>query len=88
MRKMIGTIVILLFLYVGFFGCERYHIKPFIAEWLQSDKPEKLGKGIEKVSGKVKEITDTVVEKGGKVKEITDTVVEKGDKVINSSVNE
>lgn len=74
MRKMIGTIVILLFLYVGFFGCERYHIKPFIAEWLQSDKPEKLGKGIEKVSGKVKEITDTVVEKG--------------DKVINSSVNE
>lgn len=74
MRKMIGTIVILLFLYVGFFGCERYHIKPFIAEWLQSDKPEKLGKNIEKVSGKVKEITDTVVEKD--------------DKVINSSVNE
>ena len=74
MRKMIGTIVILLFLYVGFFGCERYHIKPFIAEWLQSDKPEKLGKDIEKVSGKVKEITDTVVEKD--------------DKVINSSVNE
>ena len=72
MRKMIGTIVILLFLYVGFFGCERYHIKPFIAEWLQSDKPEKLGKDIEKVSGKVKEITDTVVEKD--------------DKVINSSV--
>ena len=74
MRKMIGTIVILLFLYVGFFGCERYHIKAFIAEWLQSDKPEKLGKNIEKVSGKVKEITDTVVEKD--------------DKVINSSVNE
>ena len=61
MRKMIGTIVILLFLYVGFFGCERYHIKPFIAEWLQSDKPEKLGKNIEKVSGKVN------VEKGDKV---------------------
>ena len=34
MRKLIGTIVILLFLYVGFFGCERYHIKPFIAEWV------------------------------------------------------
>ena len=66
MRKLIGTIVI--------FGCERYHIKPFIAEWLQSDKPEKLGKNIEKVSNKVKEITDTVVEKG--------------DKVINSAVNE
>ena len=74
MRKMIGTIVILLFLYVGFFGCERYHINPFIAEWLQGDKPEKLGKDIEKVSDKVKEITDTVVEKG--------------DKVINSAVNE
>lgn len=74
MRKLIGTIVILLFFYVGFFGCERYHIKPFIAEWLQSDKPEKLGKNIEKVSGKVKEITDTVVEKS--------------DKVINSAVNE
>lgn len=74
MRKLIGTIVILLFLYVGFFGCERYHIKPFIAEWLQSDKPEKLGKNIERVSGKVKEITDTVVEKG--------------DNVINLTVNE
>ena len=74
MRKMIGTIVILLFLYVGFFGCERYHINPFIAEWLQGDKPERLGKNIKKVSGKVKEITDTLVEKS--------------DKVINSAVNE
>ena len=74
MRKLIGTIVILLFLYVGFFGSERYNIKPFIAEWLQSDRPEKLGKNMEKVSGNVKEITDTVVEKG--------------DKVINLVVNE
>lgn len=74
MRKLIGTIVILLFLYVGFFGCERYDIKPFISEWLRSDKPEKLGENIEKVSGNVKEITDAVVEKG--------------DKVINSAVNE
>lgn len=74
MRKLIGTIVILLFLYVGFFGCERYNIKPFITEWLSSDKPKELGKDIEKVSGKVKDVADSVIDKG--------------DKVINSVVNE
>lgn len=74
MRKLIGTIVILLFLYVGFFGCERYNIKPFITEWLASDKPKELGKDIEAVSGKVKDVADSVIDKG--------------DKVINSVVNE
>ena len=73
MRKLIGTIVILLFLYVGFFGWERYNIKPFIAEWLQSDKPEKLGKNLEKASGKVNGVTNTAIKVG--------------DKVINSVVN-
>lgn len=73
MRKLIGTIVILLFLYVGFFGCERYNIKPFITEWLSSDKPKELGEDIEKVSGKVKDVADTVVERG--------------DEIINSAVN-
>lgn len=74
MRKLIGTIVILLFLYVGFFGCERYNIKPFITEWLASDKPKELGKDIETISGKVKNVADSVIDKG--------------DKVINSVVNE
>lgn len=74
MRKFIGTVVILLFLYVGFFGCERYDIKPFITEWLSSDEPEKLGKKIEKISDKVKETAGTIIEKG--------------DKTIDSIVNE
>lgn len=37
MRKLIGTIVILLFLYVGFFGINRFNIKPFIMNWIKSD---------------------------------------------------
>ena len=37
MRKLIGTIVILLVLYAGFFGINRFNIKPFIMNWIKSD---------------------------------------------------
>lgn len=67
MRKLIGTIVILLFLYVGFFGCERYDIPPFITEWLSSDNPKKLGENMEKVSGKVKDVAVSVADTGDEV---------------------
>ena len=30
MRKLIGTIAIIITLYFGFFGCEKYNVKPFI----------------------------------------------------------
>lgn len=41
MRKLIGTIAIILVLYLGFFGCEKYNIEPFILNWFKSDKPAK-----------------------------------------------
>lgn len=73
MRKLIGTIVILVFLYVGFFGCERFNISPFIMEWIKSDKPEELCDNIEKTSKKVKKFTDSVSEKSeGVINNITD----------------
>lgn len=37
MRKLIGTIVILLALYAGFFGINRFNIKPFIMNWIKSN---------------------------------------------------
>ena len=37
MRKLIGTIVILLVLYAGFFGIGRFNIKPFIMNWIKSN---------------------------------------------------
>ena len=57
MRKLIGTIVIVIFLWVGFFGCERYDIKPFIIEWFKSDGPNDLGKNMEKARKSRKPLT-------------------------------
>lgn len=60
MRKLIGTIVIILALYVGFFGCEKYNIEPFIINWFKSDKPEKLKEKITKVKDVLKEKEDSL----------------------------
>lgn len=75
MRKFIGTIVIIVFLWVGFFGCERYNIKPFIIEWFKGDGPNDLGNDMEKASKKLKETTDSVLDKSDEV--IKDIVNEK-----------
>ena len=75
MRKLIGTIVIVIFLWVGFFGCERYDIKPFIIEWFKSDGPNDLGRNMEKASKKIKKTTDSVLDKSDEV--INDIVNEK-----------
>lgn len=67
MRKLIGTIVIILVLWVGFFGCEKYNIEPFILNWFNSEEPAKLEKKIKKVNKVLKEKEDTF-------KNVTETI--------------
>lgn len=69
MRKLIGTIVIIITLYLGFFGCEKYNVKPFIVNWFKSDSPAQLKE-------KVNKIKDIIVEKDtNEVKEQTDSII-------------
>lgn len=69
MRKFIGTIAIIIILYLGFFGCEKYNVKPFIVNWFKSDSPAQ-------VKEKANKIKDIVVERDN-VKEQTDSIVNK-----------
>ena len=69
MRKLIGTIAIIITLYLGFFGCEKYNVKPFIVNWFKSDSPAQLKE-------KAKKIKDIIVEKDtNEVKEQTDSII-------------
>ena len=70
MRKLIGTIAIIITLYLGFFGSEKYNIKPFIVDWLRSDNAAQ-------VKEKANNITDIINEKG------KDAVEEQTDSIIN-----
>lgn len=70
MRKLIGTIAIIITLYLGFFGSEKYNIKPFIADWFRSDNAAQ-------VKEKANNITDIFNEKG------KDVVEEQTDSIIN-----
>lgn len=67
MRKFIDTIAIIIVLYLGFFGCEKYNVKPFIVNWFKSDNPSQ-------VKEKANKIKDIVVERDN-VKEQTDSVL-------------
>ena len=69
MRKLIGTIAIIITLCIGFFGCEKYNVKPFIINWFKSDSPAQ-------VKEKANKIKDIIVEKGkDEVKEQTDSII-------------
>lgn len=69
MKKLIGTIAIIITLYLGFFGCEKYNVKPFIVNWFKSDSPAQLKE-------KAKKIKDIIVEKDtNEVKEQTDSII-------------
>lgn len=69
MKKLIGTIAIIITLYLGFFGCEKYNVKPFIVNWFKSDSPAQLKE-------KANKIKDIIVEKGtNEVKEQTDSII-------------
>lgn len=59
MRKLIGTIVILLVLYAGFFGINRFNIKPFIMNWIKSDEGKEA---IENVVTATTELTEDAVD--------------------------
>lgn len=67
MRKAIGSIVILLIILVGIFGCERFNIPPFISNWFKSDDSSFVKEISKDVGGKVinhvKNETDSVVNK-------------------------
>ena len=69
MKKLIGTIAIIITLYLGFFGCEKYNVKPFIVNWFKSDNPSQ-------VKEKANKIKDIIVEKDkNEVKEQSDSII-------------
>ena len=69
MKKLIGTIAIIITLYLGFFGCDKYNVKPFIVNWFKSDSPAQ-------VKEKAIKIKDIIVEKDkNEVKEQTDSII-------------
>ena len=69
MKKLIGTIAIIITLYLGFFGCDKYNVKPFIVNWFKSDSPAQLKE-------KANKIKDIIVEKDtNEVKEQTDSII-------------
>ena len=69
MRKLIGTIAIIITLYLGFFGYEKYNVKPFIVNWFKSDNPSQ-------VKEKANKIKDIIVEKDkNEVKEQSDSII-------------
>ena len=69
MRKLIATIAIIITLYLGFFGCEKYNVKPFIINWFKSDRPAQ-------VKEKANKIKDILVEKDkNEVKEQADSII-------------
>ena len=69
MRKLIGTIAIIITLYLGFFFFFLYNVKPFIVNWFKSDNPSQ-------VKEKANNIKDIIVEKDtNEVKEQTDSII-------------
>lgn len=65
MKKLVIIIIVILVLYVGFFGVRKYNIEPFIIEWLSSDKPQELGKDIENLTDKARSAAQDTWEKTG-----------------------
>ena len=69
MRKLIGTIAIIITLYLGFFGCEKYNVKPFIVNQFKNNNTTQIKK-------KANKIKDIIVEKDkNEVKEQTDSII-------------
>ena len=58
--KIIIVLALLFGLYLGCFGVKQWGIDPFIVEWLQSDKPRKMGKTIEQIGKGGEDILDTI----------------------------
>lgn len=43
MFKLIKRLFVLFVLYVGFFGCDRLGVEPFITNWLTKERKERHG---------------------------------------------
>lgn len=56
MRKLIGTIAILIFLYLGFVGSEEHNISPFIKNWFET----KSEQNIDTLKNANKDVSDTL----------------------------
>lgn len=41
-KSMIGTLAIIITLYLGFFGSKKYNVEPFIKKWLSSDNSKEI----------------------------------------------
>lgn len=41
-KSMIGTLAIIIVLYLGFFGSKKYNVEPFIKKWLSSDNSKEI----------------------------------------------
>lgn len=41
-KSMIGTLAIIIILYLGFFGSKKYNVEPFIKKWLSSDNSKEI----------------------------------------------
>lgn len=41
-KSMIGTLAIIIVLYLGFFGSKKYNVEPFIKKWLSSDNSKEM----------------------------------------------
>lgn len=80
MRKLIGGIAIIIFLYLGFFGSEKHNVEPFIANWWNSEKSEG-------VKDELREAGNNVSNKlRNKTKEVTDSVATKTASTLNESL--
>lgn len=70
MMKTLGTVVFLCILYIGIFGINinkndfKLKCKPFIKEWISSDKTENLKDNIDEVlstsKDKIEQVSETV----------------------------
>lgn len=76
MKKLVIIIIVILVLYVGFFGVRKYNIDPFIIEWLSSDKPKELGKDIENLTDKAKSAAQDTWKKAGDAVDTIKTKIE------------
>lgn len=41
-KSMIGTLAIIIILYLGLFGSKKYNVEPFIKNWLSSDNSKEV----------------------------------------------
>lgn len=41
-KSMLGTLALIIILYLGLFGSKKYNVEPFIKKWLSSDNSKEI----------------------------------------------